>query len=236
MSKRCIGVKLARTIVVIPAMNEEKHIGKVVADVKKYVRTVIVVDDGSTDRTAEFAKEAGAKTLVLPKNMGKGAALRLGVIEALNKNVNNVIMMDGDGQHRAEDLPLFLEKLEQGYDAAYGQRMGRGKMPLIKRIGNKIIVIIFRILFGFWPGDLLCGFKAFTADALKMVLWKSNGYSVEPEIMAKSPFSAIIRRKSRFCSTAFYTKFIEKIASSYIFQFVSFWICSFPFLTTWMST
>lgn len=177
---------MAKVVVVIPAMNEEKHIRDIAAGARKCARKVIVVDDGSTDRTAELARKARAEVIRIPKNMGKGFALRLGVIEALNMRADIVVIMDGDGQHRPEDIEKFVNVIKDGYDAAYGQRMGKGKMPLIKIVGNKGIAFMFRLLFGFWPGDILCGFKAFTADAAKAVLWKSDGYSVEPEIMAKS--------------------------------------------------
>ena len=171
-------------VVVIPAYNEEKKIGEVVREAKKFVDLVIVVDDGSGDKTAEIASKEGAKVYKLSRNMGKGYAMRFGAKKALEKGADIVIFMDGDGQHRAEDLPRFIEALERA-DAAFGQRKADG-MPLLRRFGNWGIKLIFRLLFGREPGDMLCGFKAFRREALEKVWWESNDYFVESEITAKA--------------------------------------------------
>ena len=175
------GKKIA---VVIPARNEEEHIAEVVRGARKHADQVIVVDDGSVDRTAEEASCAGARVLKLSKNKGKGYAMRVGAERALSGGAGVIVFMDGDGQHRPEDIPVFLKGLEDA-DAVFGNREG-GDMPLIKRFGNRGIGLLFRILFKHYPKDMLCGFKAFRADALKKVWWQSDGYFVETEITAKS--------------------------------------------------
>lgn len=175
---------MVKTIVVIPAMNEEKHIGNVVSQVKKKIKNVIVIDDGSTDKTSKISKKAGAEVITLPKNMGKGFAMRLGAIEAMNKKADIIVFMDGDGQHRAEDISKFVNKIKKGADIVFGGRDG-GIMPPIKKLGNWGIGLMFRILFGTEPNDLLCGFKAINRKILPEILWKSEGYSVEIEIAVR---------------------------------------------------
>jgi len=171
-------------VVVIPARNEEKTVVNVVKEAGKYVDLVIVVDDGSSDRTAEKAAEAGAKVLKLNRNKGKGYAMRVGAKKALEMGADIVIFMDADGQHRPEDLPRFIEALKKA-DAVFGQRKC-GKMPLIKKIGNWGIGKLFMLLFGKEPGDMLCGFKAFKKEVLKKIWWRSNDYFVETEITARA--------------------------------------------------
>jgi len=176
---------LAKTIVVIPAMNEEQHIKDVVAKARKYVKTVLVVDDGSVDETAKVAKRAGAEVISLPKNMGKGFALRIGAIEAMNKGADIIVFMDGDGQHRPEDIKPFADSVKRGHDLVFGRRKA-GRMPVVKRVGNWGIRLIFRLLFGKYPGDLLCGFKAMKAEILPNIMWKKQDYSVEIEIAVRA--------------------------------------------------
>lgn len=172
-----------KTVIVIPAKDEEKRVGEVVKGAKKY-GDVFVVDDGSNDRTSDVAREAGAKVFRLSKNKGKGYALRIGVKKALETKPDYVVMIDGDGQHRFEDIPKFLEKLRD-YEIVFGQRTG-GNMPPIKKVGNWGLHQIFSLLFGSRITDTQCGFKAFRADALKKVHWKSERYFVDTEIAAAS--------------------------------------------------
>ena len=104
-SKRC-GVK---TCVIIPAYNIEKTLSRVIKGAQKYVDKVIVVDDGSDDATFKRAKEAGAEVLRHEKNLGKGKALCTGLEYALKKGFEQIILMDGDGQHDPNEIPRFLK-------------------------------------------------------------------------------------------------------------------------------
>jgi len=173
-----------KVVVIIPAMNEARHIAGVVKGVRKKYKHVIVVDDGSVDTTAELARRAGARVVSLPKNMGKGFAMRLGAIEALNDGADVVVFMDGDGQHRAEDIARFLEAIVER-EIVFGKRMP-GKMPFIKKVGNWFLRQEFKILFHHEPGDLLCGFKAVRGSTLEKIMWKADGYFVETEIAARA--------------------------------------------------
>lgn len=102
-----------RCCVLIPTYNNASTLEKVLLSVLEYCDDVIVVNDGSTDRTAEIlAGISGIKVISYPKNRGKGYALRKGFVYASQKGYRHAITMDSDGQHAASDLPLFLNKLE----------------------------------------------------------------------------------------------------------------------------
>ncbi len=169
-----------KTFIIIPAHNEEKHVGNVVRGAKEF-GNVIVVDDGSTDGTSGVAHENGAKVYKLSKNRGKGYALRFGAKKAIERGAETLIFIDADEQHRTEDIPKFIEALK-GVDIVLSSRKG-GKMPLIKRIGNWGIINLFKLLFGADPGDMLCGFKAIRSKSLEKIMWKTDGYSVEIEML-----------------------------------------------------
>src|SRR5262249_18778564 len=99
----------ATTAAVIPCHNEAARIGRFVAGVRQFLDRVIVVDDRSTDGTGANARRSGAAVVRLPKNSGKGAALRRGWQAARDQGFSRVLMLDGDGQHAPEDLPRLID-------------------------------------------------------------------------------------------------------------------------------
>ena len=120
--------KRAKIIVVLPAYNEEGKIGRVVSGIKNDVEeglidTVLVVDDGSTDKTAEDASVAGAKVISKPKNVGIGAGIRTGIDYALEHKFDIVLVMAGDDQDLPVEIPIVLNPiLNEGYDFVQGSR------------------------------------------------------------------------------------------------------------------
>src|SRR4029077_1419387 len=94
---------------VIPAYNEEKHIGDVARRTRAQLDHVLVVDDGSTDKTAENTRAAGAEVIVHPQNRGKGESIKTGLRHWLDRQFDFVIILDADGQHRPEEIDRFLE-------------------------------------------------------------------------------------------------------------------------------
>lgn len=162
---------------VIPAYNEEKNIVSVVKGLKKQVKKVIVVDDGSTDRTRQLAQRAGATLVNIKKNQGKGNAMRLGAKKAIEMGAEAVFFLDSDGQHDPLDLRKFKDGLKDA-DAVFGYRAG--KKPWFKKIGNGLADFGFAILFGRRIKDVLCGYRAFKAG--KIPCWRENRYFVEIEM------------------------------------------------------
>ena len=118
----CDNVLLNR-IALIPAYNEERFIGSVVLQALKHVDRVVVVDDGSVDDTALIAEEAGAEVLSLPKNVGKAQAVSEGIRHIRRLRPTAVVMIDGDGQHDAKQIPTMLAPIEAGKaDMVIGDR------------------------------------------------------------------------------------------------------------------
>lgn len=171
----------------IPAYNEEATIGPVVAGSKHHTDLVIVVDDGSEDKTAEIAEREGAFVVKHPFNMGVGAAVSTGFRIALTYNPSIIITLDGDGQHDPDDIPVLLKCLRDSQcDMVIGSRLlsGYGNMPFYKRIGNWVVTEITRIMAGGGKiTDSQSGFRAYYRRALESSIHDSAGYPYASEII-----------------------------------------------------
>lgn len=168
--------------VVIAALNEESRIAEVVKRTKKYGH-VIVVDDGSTDNTAEVARSAGALVATHRINMGKGAAMRTGSELALEKGASTIVYLDGDGQHDPAEIPLFLKELKR-VDVVIGARRFNKNMPLIRKLGKWLTMIVTKTLYGISITDCLNGYRAINAEVYEKIKWQANNYAVEAEMIA----------------------------------------------------
>jgi len=173
----------SKVFVVIPAFRESKTIGKVVESTKKFVKNVVVVDDGSEDSTADISRKAGAIVLTHIINLGKGAALKTGCEFALRQGADIFIFMDADGQHDPADISKFINSLK-GVDVVLGKRILRKKMPFILKFGNKFLDIVISLLYGEHISDSQCGYRALTKRAYGRIMWQSREYSVETEMIA----------------------------------------------------
>jgi len=172
--------------VVIPAYNEAPRISAVTQEVKKYCQNIIVVDDGSKDKTSEIVKKVGVKVLRHRLNLGKGAAMKTGVEAALDLGAEVVILLDADGQHDPKQIPEFLKQLEQGSEIVFGSRNLSFGVPLVRYLGNKFGSVLISLIFGIYRSDMLCGFIAFTESAYQKIKWDSSHYGVETEIVART--------------------------------------------------
>lgn len=172
--------------IVIPFFNENKHITSVIDGLSKYKLPIVLVDDGSTDELK--LKTTGQVTLLTHKiNLGKGAAMKTGAQYAFESGADAVVFMDGDNQHKASDLPKFIEALEKGNcNAVFGVRRYNNNVPMVRYLGNKFASVVLFILFGIKVSDVLCGFKAVTKKGYKDVYWDSTGYGVETEMIARA--------------------------------------------------
>ncbi len=173
---------------IIPAYNESESIGKVVSETSKYVSSIIVVDDGSRDNTAEVAASMNARVLRNKYNTGKGAALKRGLIECLKYDPDIVITLDGDGQHDPAEIPKLLEPIENGEaDIVIGSRYGRRnylnlEIPLYRRIGLSFIDFMNRNLADSKIKDTQSGFRVYTKTVISiMSKYSSTGFGVETE-------------------------------------------------------
>lgn len=177
-----------RTIAVIPAFNEEKRVLQVVRDALKYVEATIVVDDGSTDRTAEVARQAGAKVICHAENCGAGAATMTGIEAARQMGADILVTLDADEQHNPEDIPALLASIENDEaDIVFANRFGqRNRIPFIRRLFNGIGNILTFGVTGKWVKDSQCGFKAFGPKALEQVDLKMSGFEFCTEIVREA--------------------------------------------------
>jgi len=169
--------------VVIAAYNEEKDIEEVIKKNKKYCNNIIIVDDGSKDRTYDKAAKEGAVVLKHIVNMGKGAAVKTGCDYALSKGAKFILLMDADMQHDPAEIPNFLTAIKDA-DIVFGYRKLDKNMPFVLRAGNWLISKITKLLYGVNLRDTLCGYRIFTADAYKKIKWKALDYSLESEMIA----------------------------------------------------
>ncbi len=175
-----------KTFAVIPAHNEERHIAQVANETKKYCKNIVVVDDGSTDRTLEEAEKTGATVLRLAINLGKGAALRTGAEYANRNGAEAIVFIDSDGQHSPADIPRLLKALENFNIVFTYRNLKSEHMPLTKKFGNLVLNTLLKVLFGIRIIDTQCGFKAVTSRAYKTLSLTSSDYNIESEIAAKT--------------------------------------------------
>jgi glycosyltransferase involved in cell wall biosynthesis len=170
---------------VIPCFNEAAHIRRGVTDVGTCLPKVIVVDDGSTDATAENAQAAGAEILRLQKNLGKGAALRRGWRHARKCGFNWVLLLDGDGQHAADDIPKFFHCAEAtGAELVVGNRMDNAAaMPFVRRSVNRWMSRLLSRMTGAELPDSQCGFRLAHRETLSNLDLRANRFEIESAML-----------------------------------------------------
>jgi len=172
--------------VILPAYNEEVSIGSVVLLTKRYADRVIVVDDGSSDRTAEVASIAGAEVIVHSPNMGKGMAFKTGFAAAGDADI--IVTMDSDGQHNPADIPDLVAPILKGEaDVVNGSRYLNGDVtdtPAYRRIGQTILDKATVINSGVKITDSQSGFRAFSASTKNIFRFNAQGMAIESEMLA----------------------------------------------------
>lgn len=163
------------TIITIPAYNEEKTIGKVIDNIKKVMHSksykILVVDDGSTDNTAQISKKHGAKVVSHQRNQGLAQTFRTEMKECLKLKPKIIVHTDADGQYLAEEIPKLILKVEEGYDLVLGSRF-KGKiesMSLLKKIGNKLFSKTISWLTKLKISDAQTGFRAFKKEVAENI-------------------------------------------------------------------
>ena len=156
-----------RIVAIVPALNEEGIIGKVVDEIRAVSPEidVVVVDDASSDETAAVARSHGATVLRLPFNVGIGGAVQTGFRYALAEEYDRAVRLDGDGQHDAREIPKLLEPVERGEaDLVIGSRFAEGEAsyrpPFARRIGIRVFARLVSLLSGQHVTDTTSGFVA----------------------------------------------------------------------------
>ena len=172
--------------VVIPAYNEERVIGPVVAEVRLYGYMPIVVDDCSRDATAEVARNAGAEVLRHSRNRDQGAALETGTQYALRQGAEIIVHFDADGQHRIEDIPALIEPIiNQNKDVVLGSRfLGSAEnIRFERRIFLKGAILFTWLFSGIRLTDSHNGFRAFNRKAATVIRIRERHKAHASEIL-----------------------------------------------------
>ncbi|MFC1992265.1 glycosyltransferase family 2 protein [Chloroflexota bacterium] len=174
-----------KILIAMPAYNEERYIGSLVLKAWQYGDDVLVVDDGSTDDTSEVAKLAGATVVRHEKNKGYGATIQSILKQAKKMAPEVLVLLDADAQHNPEDIPPFIKAISEGYDIAIGsRRLQNSSIPAYRRIGQRILLYMTRILSREELSDSESGFRAFSKDAVDMLDPKEQGMAVSAETIA----------------------------------------------------
>ncbi len=172
----------------IPAFNEAEHIAAVVTGALRRVHEVIVIDDGSNDGTGPAAQSAGAACIRGETRRGKGAALRKGIEAIRARDFSHVLLMDGDGQHDPDDIPLLVDAARRtGADLVIGTRsFERGRMPLPRYFSNTVGSRVASLIAGVNLSDSQSGFRLIRAGKLRELRLRSNKYEIEMEMIIKA--------------------------------------------------
>ncbi len=172
-------------VVVIPAYNEARHIQTTIARVQPFASTIIVVDDGSSDDTADRAQCAGALVVQHTENQGKGIALMTGFKKAHDYNPDVVVTIDADGQHIPDEIPRVIAPvLQQQADIVVGSRYleQTSDVPMHRIWGHYVFNLLTNYASGVHLTDSQSGFRAFSSKALDHLSFQSSSFSVESEM------------------------------------------------------
>jgi len=196
---------------VIPAYQEKKHIDDVVRRTRDKIDNVLVVDDGSNDKTAERAREAGAEVIVHPQNRGKGEAIKTGLRHFLNRQFDWVFILDADGQHRPEEIDRFLAAAVSATEPKLilGNRMNDvSSMPLVRRIVNRYMSKkISRVCRQDIP-DTQCGFRMLHRQLIPDLLEGADRFEYESEMLIIAS-----RKGFRIDSVSISTVYSDEVSS-----------------------
>lgn len=177
-----------KEIIIIPAFNEEENIGRVLDATREHCPgfDILVINDGSTDRTSQRAKQFSfAKVIDLPINLGIGGAVQTGFLYSQKKGYDLAVQVDGDGQHRPEEVAKMVAPLQKGEaDVVIGSRFlekSTYRSGLFRKIGIKLFAITNRLLLGEKITDSTSGFRAYNRKAIAILSQDYPDDYPEPE-------------------------------------------------------
>jgi glycosyltransferase involved in cell wall biosynthesis len=163
--------------IIIPAKNEAPGLARILPDIRRLYpqAEIIVVNDGSTDQTPVVCEDRGIRLISHPYSMGNGAAVKTGARAAAG---DILVLMDADGQHRPDDIPRLLEKLDEGYDMVIGARSRNSQANMHRAFGNGVYNRLASWMTGHRIDDLTSGFRVVKAEKFKKFLYLlPNGFS-----------------------------------------------------------
>jgi glycosyltransferase involved in cell wall biosynthesis len=175
-----------KAAVVIPAYREEKHVGDIVRRTRQQLDHVLVVDDGSSDKTAQRARDAGAEVIVHNQNRGKGEAIKTGLRHWLDRQFVHVIILDADGQHLPEEIDRFIAAAASAVGPSFflGNRMKNlTGMPFVRRIVNRYMSNQISRVCGQKIPDTQCGFRMLDRQLIPELLGGMERFDYETEML-----------------------------------------------------
>jgi glycosyltransferase involved in cell wall biosynthesis len=195
---------------VIPAYFEEKHIGDVVRRTLLQLANVVVVDDGSSDRTAELARAAGADVIIHELNRGKGESIKSGFRYWMEHGATYVMVLDADGQHRPEEIERFLAAAASGIgELLVGTRMNDvSEMPLVRRMVNRYMSRKISRACGQDIPDTQCGFRMVHRSIIPNLLGGTERFDYETEMLILAS-----RAGCRIASVPISTVYSDEVSS-----------------------
>jgi len=188
-----------KIIITIPAYNEERTIGILITKIKEvmhnYEYKILVVDDGSTDKTPLIAQKLGCIVYSHPQNYGLAETFRTEIKKCLELKADIIVHIDADGQYLPQEIPKLIKKIQEGYDLVLGSRfLGKiESMPLIKKIGNRAFSRAVSTIIKRKITDCQTGFRVFTKELAESInIVSTHTYTQEQVIKAvKEKFKII---------------------------------------------
>jgi glycosyltransferase involved in cell wall biosynthesis len=196
---------------VIPAYQEQKHVGEVAQRARTQLEHVLVVDDGSTDATADSARAAGVDVVVHPQNRGKGESIKTGLRYWFDRGSEYVVVLDADGQHLPEEISRFVDATEAETDAKIfvGSRMDDTRsMPVLRRMVNRYMSNKISRICGQQIPDTQCGFRMLHRDIIPEVLSGASRFEYETEMLIIAS-----RKGYRIASIPITTIYCDEVSS-----------------------
>ncbi len=200
-----------KTAAVIPAYNEEKHIGEVARRTRQNLADVLVVDDGSADKTAERAREAGAQVIVHEQNKGKGETIKTGLRHWMDRQFDLVVILDADGQHRPEEIDRFIAAAlsPDQPKLVLGNRMKDvSSMPLVRRFVNRWMSQQISAVCGQEIPDTQCGYRLLHRQLIPELLGGAARFDYETEMLIIAS-----RKGFRIVSVPISTVYSDEVSS-----------------------
>lgn len=176
--------------IIIPAYNAAGTLDLLLAQLLEFApkHDIMVIDDGSSDSTAEISKLSGVVLIIHPYNKGKGEALRSGFEQALKKGYEAVITLDADGQHDPRYIPSMIDIVDTGHwDIIVGSRRNDfRRMSFARFLSNNITTVVVSLLSGRKIEDSQCGYRLVRRELLESIVLETDGYQMESELLIKA--------------------------------------------------
>jgi glycosyltransferase involved in cell wall biosynthesis len=206
-------IKELKCVVLIPTYNNEKTLKQVIDAVRLYSPNIMVVNDGSTDSTAEIlSKEEGIHIVSYENNRGKGYALKTGLREAINLGYKYAITIDSDGQHYADDIPVFINEIKENPNSLLvgARNLQAENMPSKNTFANKFSNFWYKVETGITLSDTQSGFRLYPLDFINSTRFITRGYEFEVEVIVRAAWKGLLVKNVPI--KVFYPKAEERVS------------------------